>query len=1370
MRKKLESKKGVSKGNDKLAIESRSLADFKVPEIPLKKIQDIFKNSDLLRSRSESDLLSSRRLPVKDPTKNLNILRNKIDDGDYKKSYSELLVKSSRSVRTPEQLSLARLSTVNRSAQSVFDECMLEQIEIDKIGSASMSSVSDDIRSEKNICYDTRQYANERHSKQSMSDGKKNSISEDVRTEISNEKSETDIQTEDKLSKNETSIQSDLKEYKSDFETFSEQSRLRTASSQSGANRAQGIERSHISSKGSNNVQSSAVQINTEAANGTLDFSKKLDFLHLNNQNLNEDISSLENELKILSEMMLRFNKKPNEKNKQDLAYDEKSTSKDISEILSKSNKSEEISDVESAEENKNKDVELDLKEINSDISQHLPDSTKLKSFTNFNDSKNIVEKVGNVISAIIPQNEQSSSKSISQEIDYKARSKEILNEVEKSISERIKINENNLSRSEIVTEDTNINSCEGNRNASNNTPAEINIRSISDIYSKAIQGKQSRGIVGSQVTYSAEENVDVLIEEDVINVERNRSLESNSNSTITSEISNLLEKDKSSNQYTDINHSSINNDVLTAPTRSENKSNATPKQFLQNLSKDVSVAEYMNELLKKQISPQSSSSLKPIESCKGLATDYAKETSSIHKYQNISDTKSISKIESLELPSAKSKEVNDGSKNKSSHREIEDGESKGISRKFVEGSKHAAVDQSISIGKKDVSKDETQSQGVFMDETSFDKDDWTVSDSFDVPQDVVNSEWNKSENQNSEVFNDNKSIVFDLKDTSRATDDIKNEIFERNEISEVVESLFIPKCESTNINMHETKLETETNFYIQEIDDNAEYLLDIIAKDNDKEQSEEETVHSIESDDFQKAIYESVTKILDKVEKSIEDSTIREKIESHSSIVENKALLKPTADEGRISIPSVFNVQDKTLEESEAPLRESNEETTSPQNVSGEDINEDIINKLHIESIIDVAIQMEINNDADMFHGKTKSQEIIVTELEPGSVEVENLLELEVAAEIELADDVPSEINKFDYEIETQEKEIGEEKLLEPIIEQDSSDGEQLDNLVEVTESGLDIIEKPDKSSIDSITEAESISCDKTDIQAIEVEESEVESQENAIAPLNVDEIKTVKNLELAAANVSLNIANKTFDILRDPEYEDISEESLEVSEIFDKGERQKPAAVQKPSILERYEAIQESNDVLKILDVITQKSLMSVKSDADKFQDNKYVSEDNENRQTEICNKDSAIPSDDDNKVVEDVYKKNEQPLPDTLEDQKSRTVTAEIEDQSTVSRSEIEGKEKQEQDALSESSEDRDTPKGVLEIEMDSPRDLNDSRLNIDGLNDDLLHDSNAENQNTDSNNTFHAVPIVATSEKDIEVMIDKLKGTINIFPLL
>lgn len=58
MRKKLETKKSCVKDSEKLAIEAKSVIDFKVPEIPIKRIQDIYKSSDLLRCKSEPTLIA----------------------------------------------------------------------------------------------------------------------------------------------------------------------------------------------------------------------------------------------------------------------------------------------------------------------------------------------------------------------------------------------------------------------------------------------------------------------------------------------------------------------------------------------------------------------------------------------------------------------------------------------------------------------------------------------------------------------------------------------------------------------------------------------------------------------------------------------------------------------------------------------------------------------------------------------------------------------------------------------------------------------------------------------------------------------------------------------------------------------------------------------------------------------------------------------------------------------------------------------------------------------------------------------------------------------------------------------------------------
>ncbi|CAK9805451.1 Centrosome-associated protein 350 [Anthophora plagiata] len=1337
MRKKLELKKGASRDSDKLAIESRSLADFKVPEIPLKKIQDIFKNSDLLRSRSESDLFTPRRLLVKDPTMHINLLRGEAVEAEYDKNHLERMIKSSRSVRTSEQLSSAKMSTVNRSAQSIFDESISEQIEVDKIGSASMSSVSDEVRSEKNIPYGTRHYIDEMKSRQTVSEVKKSSISEDVKTEIGASKSETEIltQSENKHSKNDTTSQSDLKEYKSDFDTFSEHSRVRTISSQSGGNQTKHTENSRVSSRGSNDAQSSGEEINTESANVT-DFSKKLDFLRLNNQNLNEDISSLENELKILSEMMMtRFNKKPNEEAKYELENEERSTSRDISKILSKSEKDDEIYEIEIMKEDKRKDAVSYQKDVDSDFSQYLTNGAKLKSLGNLNNNKSITEGVDNVMSAIMQQNKVSLSNS--QEIDYEARSKEILNEIEKSIiSEHIKVTENDLSRSQMIIENNNLSLHEKNEKDSDDTSAGTNIRSLSDIYTKMMQDKESISTEGSEIIYPPEEN----LEENSIdfhNLERHRSLESSKGTLIPSEKSDLFEKDdKFSNQHTDVDHNSIINDVLIAQTYSE-KSDVTSKQFSHSIEKQAIVTEYVNNILKQQISPHSSSSIKTIESFKEL-TDYPEEVENDNKCQGISDACSNSKVQNFDLLSRKSKEINDND-----------------------------TFDHVSINRQEISKDESQVQEAFVDKASFNKDDWTISESFDVQQDVANSVWEKSPILNSKLFNDDSNVFLHLQDISHTVDDSKDEIVERSTIDDVDDvSLFIPKSESTNIDIHGTKFDETVS---EKADEKIDDILDIIAKDNDEEESEEEIIHSIESDEFQRAIYDSVTKILDKVEKSIEDNSMREKIEIHTDVTGNKSEIKTVEalDEEIKSVSNSLNLQDKSLEENEVKL---GEETVSLNIGSDKNINEDkTTNKVHTESVIDIDVHVEVKDDEDTCHSETKSREIVITELEPESVESESLSELEIDAKIELAEEEPVDPSKCKHKVEIQEEVTEEQISLEPIIEQDSSDGEQLDNLVEVAESRLDVIEKEVKRSVDSVTESEPISHDKTDIEVIEVQERETQNQEN-LTPIIVNDVETVKNTDVAASNVSLNVVNKTFDILKDPEYEDISEESLEVSEIFDKSELQKSTAVQKSSssIPERYEAIQKSEEVLKILDEITQKSLTSSDIDANKFQDNKHFSEDREKPQAQLSNKDSVILSNVDDHFVEDVNKENEQLLVDNIEDEQSKAVVSEREHQlieTIVSSNATEEREKLEQDVLSESSEDRDTPKGVSEIEMDSPRDPNDTRLDLDALNDDLPNNTNVDNQSVDSKNTFHATPIVATSEKDIEVMIDKLKASLK-----
>ncbi|KAK9300121.1 hypothetical protein QLX08_007053 [Tetragonisca angustula] len=1323
MRKQLESEKGFSKDSDKLAIESKSLADFKIPEIPLKKLQDMLKCSDLLRSRSESDLFSTKRLSAKDSMKNINLLQEETIETD--RNDSEVL-KSSKSTRMLEQLSFAKMSMANDSTQ-VFDENISEQIKSDKLASASMSLVSGG-RLDKNISCETGR--DEIQNNQN--------VSEVIRTENNISKSETDIitQSEAKLSKHDATIQSDLKEYKSDFDTFSEQSRAKTISSQFEANKLQHSEYSHISSRKSDDVQNSNTEIETELTNDDIDFSKKMDCLRLNNQILNEDISSLENELKILSEMMSHFNKTSNKETKHESQSEEKSTSKDISEILSVSDKNNEISDVEIIKENKNTNIKLYQKKSNSDISQYMTNDTKLKSVTNFSDNRSIITKeVDNVISIIMPESKMSLSKSNNQEIDYKARSKKILNEIEKSIiSEHIKGTKGDISRSEI--ENNNLSLYKKDEKISSDTSAGI--RSLSETYSKTMQSEECTNALEFE-TIHFEENVDTDIEENLVNsrnLKNRQSLESNKNLSLLSEKSNSSEKNESLNQCTDLNHSPIN-DILTIETQSENKSDSSPN-ILQDDSKQTIVTEYINELLKRQISPQ----LSNLTKINNNSIDYMKNTVNDGKYKNINDVYPTSEVESVKLILNEYKEFSDNNKSEVS---IDELISKEVSQKFVQESKQNASDHTLNISKQKIDEDESQTQEIFINKT-FDKDDRIASDS-------CGTHCENSQNQTSNLLNDDSSILSNSKDISQRINDSKNQ---SNVISDVEDvenmSLFIPKSGPNNIAIHGTKFEeTIIDSYFENSYDKAKDILDIISKNNDREQYEEETEHSIETDDFQKAIYDSVIKILDKVEKSIEDNPIKEKIENANSIA-SKNEIKVMVEEKE---KSILSLQNKCLEENK-------DEIISDKNItldidSDRNVNEKIIiNEVNTETAIGLDIYTKIKDDENTCFSESESREIIITELEPESAESKSLSELEIDAKIELAEEELIEINKS--EKKTQEKTVQELKSLEPIIEQDSSDGEQLDNLVEVTETVLDVIEKEIKYSTDFTSESELNN--ETNIQSFKIEKNEI--QHEVTPPAIVNDIKTVENIEAVTLNASQNIMDKTFDILKDPEYEDISEESLEVSEIFDKSEIQKSALSQKSSILGKYEAIPKSGDVLKILDEIAQKLSSSSENDTDQFKNNKYILENNKKLQTEISDTDSVASSKVDDKVID----KNEQPLVNNLENQQPEAVTLEEEDQLIkiiISSNETAEKEKQEQDVLSESSEGRDTPKGVSEIEMDSPRDLNDSRLNIDVLNDDLLSNSNMEN--TDSKNAFHTTPIVATSEKDIEVMIDKLKASLK-----
>ncbi|XP_076376957.1 uncharacterized protein LOC143259301 isoform X2 [Megalopta genalis] len=1312
MRKKLESKKGTSKDSDKLAIESKSLADFKVPEIPLKRIQDIFKNSDLLRSRSESDLLYTKK-PTTEHVKNISLTRNESIEIEDNKNNSENVATSFRSVKSSEQLSSAKINTVHRSVQSVLDESISEHIESDKLGSAS-SVTSDDACSDRNTSYENKSYLHEIQSKRISLEGKKSSISEDIGTEVNTMKSEENImtQSETKLSKDELTSHSDFGEYKSDFHTISEQSGVKSISSQSGADKV------HKKSTTKNTDK----EVDIESVNEKFDCSRKLDFSRLHNKNLDEDINSLENELKILSEMMSRYSKRSIGDSKNN---EEKSTSKDVSDMFSKSDKISEIQEEKTVKNDENKSENLNRLETSPQHLQYLTNSLKLNSVSTFNDNKNVVE-VDNVMSVIMPQNNTSLSK-FQQEIDYKARSKEILNEIEKSIiSEHIKVTDDDSNRLNTLSQKLSM--YEVNEKASHNTSSEKYSRSLVEDYLKAAQTKESTTESAFEATLSHRENRHTKKRlDDSHNSRSQLSSELNKNSIsskspIISEKSNLFIKDKSLNLHTDIDRSSSIHDALAIQSHTERNTNLTSGKFSQDILKETAGTESVTKL---SITPTSPQGLNIIEKAEVIeeVISYTEDD----EPQNISSMRSISVADNYKL-------ITDKQRSENNFVGIgKDVEFKDTSLKSIRTAKQDILDN-ISFINTEVSKGESQIKPMRMDRTSVDKDNWTISDSLDIKQDVVNSEWEKSPSQNKKSLNDDSNELINTKDVSQLNDNIESEDFEEKAESDNENvSLFLPKGESTNIDMYGIKFdETISDFHINRTNNKINDMFFM-----DMDQNHEDTIHTIETDDFQKAIYDSVTKILDKVEKSIDNNSIKEIVENRSHISDSKNEIKGIVTEKRKFVSHNPELENKLI----TNAKEEFDVTKETLECDNNNVEKDKVTSInnHNESVADFNVHEENKNYEDTHHIDDRAQEIIITELEPGSTEDDTLSDLEIDAKIEFVEEEHQETRKSEDKLEIQE--VQEEKLLEPIVEPESSDGEQLDNLIEVTESRLVMIEKQV-----SVSETEEVSHEVKKSQISQVSECRTKSQENEDGSEAACNLRVVDNFEVNVSNVPVELINKTFNVLKDPEYEDISEESLEVSEIFDKSECQKLVNVQKPfPIPERYEAIQKSEEVLRILDEITQKSAPSSGHNKEQFQGHEQISESDGTLEANISGNDNVLLSRTNNQADQDIDKENEQLFRNNLEIPTFLTAATE--------------------DASSESSEDKDTPKGVSEIDMDSPRDSNDSRLYIDALNDDLLNNVDMKNENTDCKNTYHATPIVATSEKDIEVMIDKLKEKQN-----
>ncbi|RLU25479.1 hypothetical protein DMN91_001635 [Ooceraea biroi] len=1266
MRKKLESKRAI-KETDKLAIEPKSLADFKVPEIPLKRIQDIYKSSDLLRSRSEPDLLLTRSqldlLKIATP-----ITYDKHERDFTRKATKSADIKSTSATELKD-------TTDNRSAHTVFDEYTSEVYDNFRT-TTSISSASNDPRSERYVS------STERQLDASTAVGmKQRNASLDAQTSLGTVRSELEAQTvSDARFEEHSTINTESADDKSITDN---QTRTKTPVTQSEIQEMGNLR--SIPSK-SDYVTESAHIPTVATDSNILTYSKKLDFLQLNNKNLSEDISSIENDIKALSEIMSRLSNESNEKSKEN--KDEISTSRDISEIISKTIFSDKVTNT--ADEEK--------QTISSERESNL--ESRSRSSSESSRDKYISDRINNEISMIIPEEVPALSNLSTHEIDYEAKSKEIMNQIEKSIiSEHVKM----------ACDDYNAISVLENENEKllSDMVSELDVKSISEILSKVSESRKSFDLATNSATQMVDSSKKDISEQSEILNETKLEREDQTNRMHLSKISK---------------YSSVKS--MHSPIIAGHRSKGSYETDLQG---DPRSARSINS------SETSRASSEDLKSSEHIPEELEIETSIVDD----------------------SKILTDFSKNIQA------------TNNTINSIIASNVDQNRSISAGNISQD---------------KDDWTTSDSFEVPQDEISTEERDTELESTKSHLDHTLYNFSEQNVSHVDDTIDRQA-ESNLAGVVDISVFIPKGESTNVDA--TFNNASSGSHVMKSNNELDDILDIIAKEN-----QEAKISSNKSESIDDAISDSVAELLNKVEDILQNTG--EGADDLKGILCDNVIDINDSRIELISDASMLN--DKVQNEMNLEVMgESNMVSVNTCNDDNEANNcegiidvSQAIGETNEKPAIDISLHVEIEEDPREV--VSEAQEIIITEVDSDSVEDHALSELEVDANVELVEEeesVSSGANQDKDYYATEENEdtapVEVKECLEPILEQDSSDGEQLDNLVEVAESGLDTVEKlvPFQDSSESVID---------EVISVQTEEAERET---------ADDTAVKRSDEIAVIDTEIHNINKTFDILKDPEYEDISEESLEVSEILDKHDGSRAGTANKSTNLpDTYRATQKSEEVLRILDEISQKSTSDSTSNSQKDKKDTPSAQSVTEEISELLGVEVSAGDDGSSqsnrltkdKTEEESYDGDESRarLLERIEAQKRSIETNDdaglSEEKSTVPlrSDEHDAEDKpsqilyelrervsqlQEQNGSSESSEAGDTPRGVSEIEMDSPRDFNDSRLDIDILDDDLLSGTKTTSQSVDVKSNFHSTSIVATSEKDIEAMIDKLKASLE-----
>ncbi|XP_024940681.1 centrosome-associated protein 350 isoform X2 [Cephus cinctus] len=1527
MRKKLETKKEAVKDNnsEKLAIESMSLADFKVPKISTKRIQEIYRSSDLLRSRSESDLLSEEG-------------REKTRKNSYSAEYDEKREesgsqKSTRSLDNRNiivsEASNSEKKDTSHSNQSLFEEVNTrasatsennsiinsckrapEPVECEKYKSTQTArsdavenfnscsgapSDFEEVSAKTNSWFSGQSSRyDSRRTPCTVPDSSQNNALESVYSQIgipiqnSSRPQTISVNNTAQNNSNDTAVvpsKSDQLQITSNSEEGGYQLEARTQqmldiatlvdelssksiSSQSGVEEVPASQTEHPSfgkeiSKIAYSSKISSVVDDIvkpdEPSNDMQTVSHKLNILELNNKNLNDDISTLENDLKALSEMMSRFSKTSDEKVKSGASLKsadpvittaedtEKNTSKDVSEVSLKLDsydtvkKSESIIDMVDQPISQRSDSVS--KEIFSDI--NTKDKTHIEPTIHSDLISKVTEDVfkkDNAENNLVPDAEN--------EFDFEARSKQILNEIEKSIiSEHIKSSDNELNVTSILPiENIDLsNAAESLKDSVKSTFSTISeITEVKSNIEEAGRSVSDTDEGKSGVAYKKYNATDAVVED--LNKKAHKFDIDNRNdqpcTTCIKDSTPISEPAPGDNliRGTEKFISEIPEESVTIYSHKGAGDSATHSYIVSNEDEFLK-ADYSEVLhhgsakvgseVPLSLSPKS---LKEDELGKVVQEVTEAVQDSSEYSQGVKSEKTIEEEQediNLIKTSQNPNELNLATAEKSllvtEHDAIGYEQCEKNPDDSLEFNTKLNYDDEDSISSKQSNEfDEVyvKSRDASIIKSPMDQD-WTTSDSFEIQQIIdVPTEYDceKSELSQLNVTLENTGID---KSTSKGIFLDKNADYSsyyadsETLTDNIDESVLLPKYESTkiedlDINLDEWNIKKDVSKDANEL----HHALSLIAQ----EESHKEDTKDVENKESLDDIPLSVTRILNKVESEVEknlkyekDNMCTKKVQSSENL-EDATRVKENISESDsvLQKPHEEDLQNNILKNretseinTESALQNLKIEKEEQWDVS---TNSDVLKHASSLPLISISLSVEIQDSDGTQQKSYKSHDIVIEELEPGTLESEELPELEIDAKIELPDteELPytsglilenileeNEERSVDQAERDEAIVVTEEQSESPTCNQLKNSNEQLDNLIETIEDKLDVIKKialPGdsnlmKSEFEQLSPLKSITSNELQNEVIgeQVKKEETISFTKDMHKI-VETAQHDSASELQKLTYSEN-AGKTFEIIKDPEYEDISEESLEVSEILDRSESQKSSIGSQKSetIPEKYEVTQKSDEVLRILDEISQKSVASSTELLQKPQEHlenvdvvihvfESITPEFEGASNrgdvllEKSKKDSFSKDFKVNRVVSDSVpviklsdaedsqirptKLTDLPVQESEVPLKSQELSEKLENVSP----------RRDVDASSESSEGVDTPRGVSEIEMDSPRNLNESRLDVDALDDDLLG-NDLVNTNADTKAELHVAPIVTTSEKDIEAMINKLKASLE-----